>query len=131
MCFTPFLTNAVHKLSGGVLFFFDVNIFSRLVMYAYVWDFQVHPDFVEKFEFSYGTHGEWIKLFKRHPAYVRTDLLKDQSDPYRFLTIDTWESLEQYHSFREEFRNEFDTLDKICEAYTRKESFLGGFDLLE
>lgn len=99
-------------------------------MYSYVWEFQVHPDFKEEFESSYGSHGEWVKLFKRHPAYVRTDLLKDQSDPLRYLTVDTWESLEQYRSFREEFSHEFDALDTKCEAYTKNERFLGDFELL-
>ena len=99
-------------------------------MYSYVWEFQVHPDFVEEFESVYGSDGEWVKLFKRHPAYIRTDLLKDQSDPLRYLTVDTWESLEQYRAFREEFRNEFDALDTKCEAYTRNERFLGDFELM-
>jgi len=97
-------------------------------MYSYVWEYQVHPDHSVEFESSYGSKGEWVNLFQRHPAYLRTELLKDQNDPLRFLTIDTWESREQYISFREEFRNEFDTIDKKCEAFTRNEQFLGDFD---
>ena len=100
-------------------------------MYTYVWEFQVQPEFKEEFEFSYGSHGEWVKLFKQHPAYVRSDLLKDQTDPLRFLTIDTWKSIEGYRSFREKFRIEFDALDKKFEEYTRNERHLGDYDLLD
>ena len=99
-------------------------------MYSYVWEFQVHPDCKEDFESNYGLRGKWVNLFKRHPAYIRTDLLRDLSNPLRFLTIDTWKSREQYLSFREEFRDEFEALDEKCEAFTINEQSLGDFELL-
>jgi hypothetical protein len=100
-------------------------------MYSYVWEYQVHPDHITDFESSYGVEGEWVNLFKQHPAYIRTELLKDQNDPLRFLTIDTWKSRKQYLSFREEFRNVFDAIDIKCEAFTIKEQFIGEFDSQE
>jgi quinol monooxygenase YgiN len=100
-------------------------------MYSYVWEFQVHPDYRAEFESSYGMHGEWINLFQRHPAYIRTDLLRDRNDLLRFLTIDSWKSREQYLSFREEFQYEFEALDAKCEAFTISEQSLGDFELLE
>jgi quinol monooxygenase YgiN len=100
-------------------------------MYSYVWEFHVHPDHSAEFESSYGVKGEWVNLFKQHPAYIRTELLKDQNDPLRFLTIDTWKSREQYLSFREELRKEFNAIDIKCEAFTIKEQFLGDFDSQE
>ena len=81
------------------------------------------------FESSYGANGEWVNLFNRHPAFIRTELLKDQKDPMRFLTIDTWKSREQYMSFRKEFQKEYDAIDNKCEAFTLNEQSLGEFDL--
>jgi len=100
-------------------------------MYIYVWEYQVHPDHSAEFESSYGAKGEWVNLFQRHPAYIRTELLKDQKDPLRFMTIDRWISREQYLAFREEFRNEFDAIDAKCEAFSIKELFLGDFESQE
>jgi heme-degrading monooxygenase HmoA len=100
-------------------------------MYSYVWEYQVHPDYRAEFESSYGSNGEWVNLFRRHPGYLRTELLRDQNNAWRFLTIDTWESRERYLSFREEFRIEFESIDKKCEAFTKSEQFLGEFDSQE
>ncbi len=100
-------------------------------MYKYIWEYRIHPDHSAEFESSYGEKGEWVGLFQRHPGYIGTELLKDQNDPLRFLTIDTWISRAQYLSFREEFRKEFDAIDTKCEAYTIKEQFLGDFDSQE
>ena len=99
-------------------------------MYSYVWEFRVHPGHQANFETHYGLRGEWVKLFRRHPAYIQTVLLRDRSDPLRFITMDSWKSREHYLSFREEFREEFEVLDARCEAFTESEQSLGEFEIL-
>lgn len=99
-------------------------------MYSYVWEFQVHPEHKADFEACYGLRGEWVRLFRRHPAYIQTVLLRDQSDPLRFLTVDSWKSREHYLAFHEEFREEIEDLDARCAAFTKNEQSLGEFEIL-
>ncbi len=42
------------------------------------------------FEELYGPEGEWVRLFRRSPAYRGTELLEDLDSPNRFVTIDRW-----------------------------------------
>jgi hypothetical protein len=100
-------------------------------MYCYVWSFVVRPECSQAFRRAYGPDGDWIRLFRRDPEYVRTDFLGDRDDPTRFMTIDFWTSREACLSFRERFRSEFDALDKSFEPLTVKEVHLGDFEVLD
>lgn len=97
-------------------------------MYCYVWEYRVPEDRVQAFEAGYGPDGGWVALFRRDPAYVRTDLLRDLSDPRRYVTVDVWASREACMAFRERFRAEFDALDEAGEEWTDEERSLGEFE---
>ena len=89
--------------------------------YVYLWEFIVAREHVREFEQAYGDDGEWVKLFRRAPGYLRTDLIRDPDHPNRYLTIDCWESEHAYQAFRSQFANEFATLDATCAAWTTSE----------
>jgi heme-degrading monooxygenase HmoA len=95
--------------------------------YTYIWIFQVRSDRVEDFLRHYDSTGSWAILFRRAPGYIGTRLLRDRHDPLRFLTVDDWESEEQYRAFRERFSSEYDRLDRTCEGLTVTETPLGQF----
>lgn len=99
-------------------------------MYCYVWEFFVRPDRIREFETVYGQEGDWVRLFRRDPAYLRTLLLRDRARPDRFVTIDFWASPEAYAAFREKFASELRALDARGEASTVRETPLGKFDIV-
>jgi heme-degrading monooxygenase HmoA len=95
--------------------------------YVYVWTFQAKSGSEAEFEKTYGPEGEWVSLFKKAPGYLRTELLRDNALPGRYLTIDHWESELSHHKFREQFDSEFRQLDQRCEHLTDSEVLIGHF----
>jgi heme-degrading monooxygenase HmoA len=92
-----------------------------------VWEFRVKAESVADFERVYGPDGDWARLFRRDPGYMRTELLKEVGDPRRFLTIDNWRSREDYERFQVAFAVEYAALDAACAAYTLDERLIGQF----
>jgi heme-degrading monooxygenase HmoA len=97
--------------------------------YAYLWEYLVPAETAPEFERVYGPEGDWATLFRRHPGYRRTELLRDL-DRGRYVTIDHWESREACEAFREAFAAEFQALDERCERLTSEETLVGEFLVL-
>lgn len=95
--------------------------------YAYVWQFDVHPEAEASFRREYGPQGSWAVLFRRDPAYIETLLFEDRAHPGRYLTIDRWRSAEAFHTFKERFAADYAEIDRRCEAFTRHEAELGTY----
>ncbi len=99
-------------------------------MYVIIWEYQVKAERVTEFETIYDSKGTWAQLFRKHPGYLGTDLLRDSNDPQRYITIDRWVSSEAYNSFQAKWQDEYKKLDARCENLTDSESFLGAFLLI-
>jgi quinol monooxygenase YgiN len=95
--------------------------------YTYLWEFKVLPKHVEQFRRHYGDGGAWMQLFRRASGYLGTQLLQDEKDPLRFVTIDTWSSPEDYEAFRASYASEYAALDRLCDGITLEESLIGRF----
>jgi hypothetical protein len=95
--------------------------------FVYIWEFDVVPERKVEFLRYYGPDGDWVALFRRSADYIDTMLLDDEEQPNRFVTVDRWASRESHDAFRSRFANEYDALDRICEALTRREANLGTF----
>lgn len=95
--------------------------------YTYIWEFQVSPDSQAEFELRYGHDGDWVQLFQQASGFIETLLLKDRSNPGRYITIDRWQSEEDYTSFHREFAAQYAQLDSTCERLTLHEKMLGAF----
>ncbi|HEY3515651.1 MAG TPA: antibiotic biosynthesis monooxygenase [Gammaproteobacteria bacterium] len=95
--------------------------------YTYIWAFEVHPEHVVAFRWHYGAGGAWTQLFRRARGYLGTQLLEDQTDSVRFVTIDTWSSVEDYEAFRTAYASEYAELDRLCEGFTVRETLIGHF----
>jgi heme-degrading monooxygenase HmoA len=97
--------------------------------YAFVWEYVVRAERVEDFYRTYGPHGAWVQLFSRAEGYVRTELLRDETRPNRFVTIDIWTARDAHDAFRLRFAAEYGALDAQCEALTLSERFIGDFSV--
>ncbi len=72
--------------------------------------------------------GPWVALFRQSAGYIGTQLLRDQANPLRFITIDRWRSSDDYQAFRAEFERTYRELDERCQGLTTFEKALGSYD---
>jgi len=98
--------------------------------FCYIWEFRIELRHREEFEKAYGPDGAWVRLFASDPAYLGTDLLRDPTNPGRYLTVDRWKSRYARDDFRRHHREEFDALDQRCEELTANEIPVGNFDVV-
>ena len=100
------------------------------MIFAYIWEYRIAAEHVETFKADYGRGGQWVGLYRRDPAYIRTELLSDSSDPQKFITFDYWDTWQTCLAFCERFRSECDAIDAKCAHYALEERHLGDVDLL-
>jgi heme-degrading monooxygenase HmoA len=95
--------------------------------YAIIWEFRVRPGMRKQFEEAYGSHGEWVRLFRQDQAFIGTELIQDVRQASRYLTLDFWASETAYETFRESRENEYKSIDARCEQLTEAEREVGRF----
>ncbi len=95
--------------------------------YIYIWRYIVRPERLEEYLAAYGPEGAWVQLFKGAEGYRGTELLKDREQEDCYITIDRWDSLEDFNTFVSQNRDAFEALDRKCEGYTVAEERLGAF----
>ena len=98
--------------------------------FAYIWQFTVDDQYKAEFLAAYDTTGTWAQLFLKDEAYLGTELLVDDSDSSRYVTIDYWTSKAARDDFRKRFHTEFEELDRKCEEFTTVETLIGDFDIV-
>lgn len=96
-------------------------------MFVVVWQFEVTEEHVAAFEAAYGADGAWAQLFRASPEYHGTELLKDAYVPGAYLTIDRWSGEEAFRAFRRAHDEEYETLDRSCDALTERETRIGAY----
>jgi heme-degrading monooxygenase HmoA len=96
-------------------------------MFVVVWQFEVAEEKVAAFEAAYGADGAWAQLFRSSPSYQGTELLRDAYIPGAYLTIDRWASEEDFRAFRKDHDQQYETLDRACDALTSRETRIGAF----
>jgi heme-degrading monooxygenase HmoA len=99
--------------------------------YVYIWTFNVKPGCGPLFEKIYGPDGAWVRLFGKASGYVKTELIRHQAVPNRYVTIDYWQDEASHHLFRSQYAREFGELDARCEDLTESEEHLGDFTTVE
>jgi heme-degrading monooxygenase HmoA len=95
--------------------------------YVIVWEFQVSQARNEEFVQKYGPEGAWARFFRGSAGYIRTELVRDVAIDFRYLTLDYWQSEEEFNGFREQNLAEYERLDKEFEGLTESETRLGAF----
>lgn len=97
-------------------------------MLQIVWEFIVRDGKIAEFERSYSATGSWAKLFRGSPGYLGTTLLREAQTPRRYLTIDRWDGTASHQAMRAKTTEEYEALDKRCEAFTETERQIGVFE---
>jgi heme-degrading monooxygenase HmoA len=95
--------------------------------YVIIWEFWVRRDRVAEFQEKYGPEGAWARFFQGSRGYIRMELVKDVAADLRFLTLDYWQTEEEFNRFRERNLEEYRRLDQEFEGLTEKETRLGAF----
>jgi len=95
--------------------------------YVIVWEFKVHQARNEEFVRKYGPEGAWARFFRGSAGYIRTELVRDVAFDFRYLTLDYWQSEEEFKRFREQNLAEYERLDKEFEGLADSETRLGAF----
>jgi heme-degrading monooxygenase HmoA len=95
--------------------------------YVIVWEFRVRQAREAEFVQKYGPEGAWARFFRGSAGYIRTELVRDVADHLRYLTLDYWQTEEEFKRFREQNLAEYERLDKEFEGLTESETRLGAF----
>ena len=95
--------------------------------YVIVWEFRVRQDREAGFVQKYGPEGAWARFFRGSAGYIRTELVRDVADHLRYLTLDYWQTEEEFLRFRQQRLAEYERLDKEFEGLTEQETRLGAF----
>lgn len=98
-------------------------------MYVILWEFVVRAEKVHAFVAAYKSGGAWAQLFAQSDGYLGTELLSstDTSQEPTFLTIDRWQTAEDFTRFQEQCGGEYRALDTQLEGLTVRERKLGTF----
>jgi heme-degrading monooxygenase HmoA len=67
-------------------------------------------------------NGEWVRFFRRGSGYLGSELLRDERDERRYLTIDRWASRAAYDAFRAGWQAEYHALDGAYDLLTEQET---------
>jgi heme-degrading monooxygenase HmoA len=95
--------------------------------YVIVWEFRVRQSREAEFVQKYGPEGAWARFFRGSAGYIRTELVKDVSDHFRYLTLDYWQTEEEFDRFRREQLAGYERMDREFEGLTESETRLGAF----
>jgi heme-degrading monooxygenase HmoA len=94
---------------------------------AILWEYSVPLEHVAEFERHYNSSGTWVIFFRKAAAYHGSALLRDDDTPGRYMTIDYWDSFDDYQDFSAENEDEYRRIDAMCELLTTSERRLGIF----
>jgi quinol monooxygenase YgiN len=97
-------------------------------MHVIVWEFRIEQVKRGAFEKAYGAAGAWAALFAKSDGCMGTELLRDENDPGRYLTIDRWVSSEHFGRFKEAFGDAYEALDRKLEGLSTSEVKIGAFE---
>ena len=94
-------------------------------MFTRVWRFQPAPGLEREFEETYGSRGEWARLFELADGFLGTELQRIDDEPGAFRTIDRWESRASWERFLTLHADAYRALDQASERLTSREVLVG------
>lgn len=99
----------------------------RTTSFALLWSFTARMGRETECFAAYGPDGAWAELFRRADGFIDVQVLRDNADPRRFLTLDRWQNEAARERFLVEHLADYEILDRKCETLTESECFLGAF----
>jgi heme-degrading monooxygenase HmoA len=98
-------------------------------MFVVLWEFDVKRESEVRFTFAYGSSGDWARLLQSAAGFRETRLLRSISEPLRYMTMDVWESREDYEQFMKTHAEAYRELDAACAGLTERERHMSSFDV--
>jgi quinol monooxygenase YgiN len=95
--------------------------------FVVIWEFRVRPGQEQRFEREYGVDGVWARFFRKHEAYIGTELIRDLKAERTYLTMDFWASQAAYEASRAQHAAEYKAIDAECESMTEREREIGRY----
>jgi heme-degrading monooxygenase HmoA len=99
-------------------------------MVEIVCEFVVKEGARGQFELAYGPGGAWSKLFARCPGFRGTTVLRNTKNPWRYVTIDLWETADQREQALAEHRAEYSDLEAALGEWIESKTEVGTFSVL-
>ena len=96
-------------------------------MIQIIWEFVVKADAIGQFEQAYGPGGAWVRLFRAHPGFRGTTLLRDNENPRRYVTIDHWGTAAHRKRMMAMAKTRYSDLDQAFADLTESEDEIGTF----
>ncbi len=75
-----------------------------------IFQYYVEPDNDRLFNILNGPKGDWEKFFKKSDFFIDTQLLKDEEQPGKYVTLDMWVSREKFDEHVSQNQGEYDDL---------------------
>jgi quinol monooxygenase YgiN len=97
-------------------------------MHGLVYEYQIDPARVARFEELYGPDGEWARFFRGAAGHLGGELLRDSTRPGRYLVIDRWISAEAAARFLADPTEEYQRRSRDTAHLYLREVRLGAFD---
>lgn len=101
------------------------------VNYSVIWKYKIKPESREKFEFEYGPHGTWFKLFSKSVNYAGSYLHKSEEEKDTYVLIDTWTDKESYENFKKVNAEAYQALSAQFESLYEHEERIGSFNSIK
>jgi hypothetical protein len=99
-------------------------------MFVILWEYEVKLGCEESFERAHGSQGSWVQLFRRDPAYISTQLLRDPLRCSFYHTLDCWNTDQAFDNFKLSYRVDYESLDLATQSLTVQERLIGSFTRL-
>ena len=99
-------------------------------VYVTIWEFTAKPEFRAEFENFYGPGGEWVQLFRRSRAFLRTEFFRDRQSENHYVSVDYFSSKAGFDDFMRDVLQEYDALDRRSDGLTDSQREIGAFTAL-
>ena len=93
-----------------------------------VWKFRPPAGGEDAFVEAYASDGAWAQLFGQAAGFLGTTLLRPVESDSWWLTIDRWESAQDFERFDREYGDTYRALDEELEGIAGEEEFVDTFE---
>jgi heme-degrading monooxygenase HmoA len=101
--------------------------FGKMSDFVIVWEFHIRTAKRRAFERAYGPDGDWATFFRTGKGFLGTELIRDEDNADRYLTLDFWKSRKLYEQFKHQNREMYESIDEKNKSLTTRESEVGQF----
>ena len=98
--------------------------------FVLVWEYRVRRERLAEFVSLYSADGAWATLFSKGEGFLGSHLMRDESSPARYMTIDRWRDATCYEAFQWRHQKEYDALNQRCAPLLAHEQRVGTFQTL-